>query len=103
MNARQVRRFLSLHDPATQRHADALREMASGGAVPFAPGARLHGPKVLAVPGELSAAEYESLPPWMLPWCASLGMQDKSMAWVFLEQMAQQAAICPELLEYVPE
>lgn len=66
---------------------------------------RLYGPKVLAVPDRLSAVEYARLAVWMAKFAAAAGAGAgyDAMSWVAVDQVRQQGALCPELLDYVPE
>lgn len=65
--------------------------------------AKLWGPKVSAQPGELSAAEYLALVRVMLGYVSSTGLGRYAGRWGALWQVVQQCALCPKLLDYVPE
>lgn len=64
---------------------------------------RLHGPKIMAVPGELSLEEYARLARWMIKFCHTLKWWDDFTKWVALDHVWRQCLACPRLLDYVPE
>lgn len=64
---------------------------------------KLYGPKVLAAPDRLSMTEYASLAPWLDVFAQACLTWDDSMFWLAMDQVWQQCALCPELLDYVHE
>lgn len=96
--------LLDLLDPQSTAHKAVLGARARVSApAPYRDGVRLHGPKVVAGPGELSAGEYAALGPWMSAWFASEAWFAGSSLWLAVEQVQQQGEICPELLDYAAE
>lgn len=94
-------------DPASAWRSAQLERMEATGLLthplPGEAGARLHGPKVVAVPGELSRAEYAILARWMGPINMRVREVELSNPRIMLVQIGQQCALCPELLDYVPD
>jgi hypothetical protein len=97
---------LEMLDPTSNSHKNKSSLRRVTGAFDTDPckrGARLYGPKVLTVPGELSAAEYAAMAPWMAIWAGAHGVVQDIDGWAGLDQIPEQSALFPELLEYVPE
>ncbi len=96
-------KLVDLLDPDNPERQHIIRcEKGWVSSISFPDGVRLHGPKVVGVPGELSAGEYASLAPWMAWWCKGWWTEGE-YAWLYIDQLARQAALCPELLDYAPE
>jgi hypothetical protein len=90
----------------TMRKAAVQQKRSRGVAVEDDPfwtpaGVRLYGPKVLAVPDQLSAGEYLALCHRLPLWCLAAGLEKNKTAWIGMMQLLEQATICPELFDAV--